>query len=153
MSVDRPYSLSENSTAGFTISPHIAAIVQTDPYVDLYHYYRRRTLAKVPRHFSFFYIFLANRSFAIFTNIDTMGVVGHGLSTAAHGQKTPVLGQHACFPHHGRLPTRSVRSRGEIYITTHQGDLRGLSLPQHGATDIASTAAHGQKMPIPGQRA
>ena len=57
MSVDRPYSLSENSTAGFTISPHIAAIVQTDPYVDLYHYYRRRTLAEVPRHFSFFYFF------------------------------------------------------------------------------------------------
>jgi hypothetical protein len=23
---------------------------------------------------------------------------------------------------------------GEIYITIHQGDLRGLSLPQHGAT-------------------
>ena len=36
-----------------------------------YHYYRRRTLAKVPHHFSFFYFFLANRSFAIFTNIDT----------------------------------------------------------------------------------
>jgi hypothetical protein len=37
-------------------------------------------------------------SFAIFTNIDTMGVVGHGHSTAAHGQKTPVPGQRACFP-------------------------------------------------------
>ena len=43
--------------AGFTIFPHIVAIVHTDPYVDLYHYYRRRTLAKVPRHFSFYYFF------------------------------------------------------------------------------------------------
>ena len=25
---------------------------------------------------------------------------------------------------------------GEIYITIHHVDLRGLSLPQHGATDI-----------------
>ena len=85
-----------------------------------------------------------------------MGVVGHGLSNAAHGRKTPVPGQCACGPHRGRLPTRSVRSNssrgGEIYITIHQGDLRGFSLPQHVATDIASTA-HGRKTPVPGQRA
>ena len=42
---------------------------------------------------------------------------------------------------------------GEIYITIHQGDLRGLLLPQHGATDIASTATHGRKTPALGQRA
>ena len=42
---------------------------------------------------------------------------------------------------------------GEIYITIPQGDLRRLSLPQHGATDIASTAAHGRKTPVLGQRA
>ena len=39
-----------------------------------------------------------------------MGVVGHGLSTAARAWKTPVPGQRACCHHHGRLPTRSVRS-------------------------------------------
>ena len=109
-------------TAGFTIFPHIVAIVHTDPYVDLYHYYHRWTLAKVPRHFSFFYFFLANRSFAIFTNIDTMGVIGHGLSTAAHGQKTPIPGQRACFTHHGQLPTRSVRSN-----SSRGGDLHNNS--------------------------
>ena len=42
---------------------------------------------------------------------------------------------------------------GEFYVTIHQGDLRGLSLPQHGATDIASTAAHGRKTPVLGQQA
>ena len=42
---------------------------------------------------------------------------------------------------------------GEIRITIHQGDLRGLSLPQHGTTNISSTAAHGRKTPILGQRA
>jgi len=52
----------------------------------------------------FFTSFLANRSFAIFTNIDTMGVVGHGLSTAGHDRKTSVPGHRACCPHHGRLP-------------------------------------------------
>jgi hypothetical protein len=42
---------------------------------------------------------------------------------------------------------------GEIYISIHQGDLRGFSLPQHGATDIASTAAHGRKTHVLGKRA
>ena len=143
-------------TAGFTIFPHIVAIVHTDPYVDLYHYYRRRTLAKVPRHFSFFYIFLANRSYAIFTNIH-------------HGRRWPwplyrrprpedaQSGATRLFPTSWATPhlLGSIKfiEGGEIYITTHQGDLRGLSLPQHGATDIASTAAHGQKTPVPEQRA
>jgi hypothetical protein len=38
-------------------------------------------------------------------------------STAAHTRKTPVLGQRACCPHHGQLPTRSVcsNSRGGEY--------------------------------------
>ena len=45
-------------TAGFTIFPHIVAIVHTDPFVvDLYHHYRRRTHTEVPRHFSFFFTF------------------------------------------------------------------------------------------------
>jgi hypothetical protein len=39
--------------------PHIVAIVHTDPYVDLYHYYRRRTLAEVPRHSPFPPFFLS----------------------------------------------------------------------------------------------
>ncbi len=62
----------------FKIFLYIVALVHTAPYVDLYHYYRRRTLAKVPRHFSFLSLFLTNRSFAIFTIIDTMGVVQMG---------------------------------------------------------------------------
>jgi hypothetical protein len=44
-------------TVGFKIFPYIVALVHTAPYVDLYHYYRRRTLAKVPRHFSFLFPF------------------------------------------------------------------------------------------------
>jgi len=40
------------STVVFTIFPYIVALVHTAPYVDLYHHYRRRTLAKVPRHSS-----------------------------------------------------------------------------------------------------
>jgi hypothetical protein len=42
-----------SSTVGFTIFPYIVALVHTAPYVVLYHHYRRRTLAKVPRHSSF----------------------------------------------------------------------------------------------------
>jgi hypothetical protein len=48
-----------NVTAGFTIFPHIVAIVHTDPYVDLYHYYRRRTVAEVPRHSTFPPLFMS----------------------------------------------------------------------------------------------
>ena len=207
-------------TAGFTIFPHIVAIVHTDPFVvDLYHHYRRRTHTEVPRHFSFFFTFFWQTGASRFLRTSTpwaslamaslppptagrrpfrgnalvahiMGdspparfdqirrggeiyitihqgdlrgfsLPQHGAtniaSTAAHGWKPPVLGQRACCPHHGRLPTRSVRSNssrgGEIYITIHQGDLRGFCLPQHGATDIASTAAHGWKTPVLGQLA
>ena len=103
------YAFPHMCTVGFTIFPYIVALVHTAPYVVLYHHYRRRTLAKVPRHFSFFTFFWQTGA-SRFSRTFTMGVVGHGLSTAAHGQKTPVPGQHACFPHHGRLPTRSVRS-------------------------------------------
>ncbi len=39
-------------TVVFTIFPYIVALVHTAPYVDLYHHYRRRTLAKVPRQSS-----------------------------------------------------------------------------------------------------
>ena len=95
-------------TVGFTIFPYIVALVHTAPYVVLYHHYCRRTLAKVPRHFYFFHFFLANRSLAIFTNIDTMGVVGHGLSTAGHGWKTPVPAQRTRSPHHGQRRMSSV---------------------------------------------
>ena len=58
----------------------------------------RRTLAEVPRHFALFHFFL-HRSFAIFTNINTMGVVGHGLSTAAHGRKTRPFRGNALVAH------------------------------------------------------
>ena len=67
-------------------------------------------LAEVPRH-SPFPPFFVNRSFAILMNIDPMVVVGHGLSTTAHAWKTLILRQRACCPHHGGLPTRSVRSK------------------------------------------
>ena len=43
----------EATTAGFTIFLHIVAIVHTDPYLDLYHYFRMRTLTEVPRHSPF----------------------------------------------------------------------------------------------------
>jgi hypothetical protein len=97
-------------TAGCTIFPYFVAIVHTALYVDLYHYYRRWTLAKVPRLSPFPPLFLSNRSFTIFMNIDPIGVVGHGLSTTAHAWKTLFPRQRACCPHHGGLPTRSVRS-------------------------------------------
>ncbi len=69
----------------------------------------------------------------IFTNIDTMGVVGHGLSTATHGRKMPVPGQHSCCPHHGRL-LGSIKfvEGGETYITIHQGDLRVVAATTWG---------------------
>ena len=109
---------------------------------------------------SLYLCFLANR-ITIFTNIDTMGVVGHGLSTAARrprpedarsrAMRLLLLPTSWATPH----PLGSIKfvEGGGIYITIHQGDLRGLSLPQHGATDIASTAAHGRKTPVLGQRA
>ena len=69
----------------------------------------------------------------------------------AHSGATRLMPTSWATPH----PLGSIKfiEGGEIYITTHQGDLRGYLLPQHGATDIASTATHGLFTPIPGQRA
>ena len=103
-------------TAGFTIFPHIVAIVHTDPFVvDLYHHYRRRTHTEVPRHFSFFFTFFWQTGASRFLRTSTPWASLAMASLpppAAHGRKTPVPGQCACCccPHHGRLPTRSVRS-------------------------------------------
>ena len=125
-------------TVGFMIFPYIVALVHTAPYVVQYHHYCRRTLAKVPRHFYFFHFVLAN---AIFTNIDTMGVVGHGLSTAAHGRKTPVPAQCTRSPHNGRRRlssffcdsswegkkySTSARAICGVFAVTQQSNRQGL---------------------------
>ena len=50
---EAPLPAFKHITVAFTIFPYIVALVHTSPYVDLYDHYRRRTLAKVPRHSSF----------------------------------------------------------------------------------------------------
>ena len=94
-------------TVGVTIFPY-RSVVHTAPNVVLYHHYIGGLSPKFHVTSIFFTFFLANRSLAIFTNIDTMGVVGHGLSTAAHGRKTPVPAQRTRSPHHRRRRLSSV---------------------------------------------
>jgi hypothetical protein len=84
-------------------------------------------------------------------NIDPMGVVGHGLSTTAHAWKTLIPRQPACCPHHGdSSPAQFDQTYpgGEMKSMFYLGDLRGLSLPHHGATAMASTVANAWKMPV-----
>ena len=124
------YNTANNSTAGFTIFPHIVAIENTDPYVDLYNYYRRQTLVEVPRHSPFPLHFFVNRSFTIFMNIDPMGVVGRrsfrGNALVAHtmGDSPPAQFDQT-YPGGG----------DEKYS-------------HHGATAMASTVANAWKMPV-----
>ena len=88
----------------------LVAIVHTAPYVDICEITFVGGLSPKFHVTSVSPPFLSNQSFAIYMNIDTMGIVGHGLSTDAHAWMTPVPRQRDCCPHHGRLPTRSVRS-------------------------------------------
>jgi hypothetical protein len=44
------------------------------------------------------------------------------------------------------------RGGGDLHNNS-PGRFEGVVLPQHGATDIASTTAHGRKTPVLGQRA
>jgi hypothetical protein len=77
------------------ISPHspCVALVHKSPYVDT-PLLLWGALAKVPHHFPF-PPFFVKPDFAIFTNINTMGVIviGHGLSTAAHTWNMLIPGQ------------------------------------------------------------
>ena len=104
----------------------------------------------------FLLLFLANRSFVIFTNLTPWASLAMASLPPPTARRRPFRGNGLVSHIMGDSPPArfdQIHRGGEIYITTHQGDLRGLSLPQHGATNIASTTTHGRKTPVLGQRA
>ena len=58
---------------GFSRNRDSVAMVHKAPYVDLYHFHRRPTLPKVPRHSPFLFFFWGKPELHNFYNIDTMG--------------------------------------------------------------------------------
>ena len=84
-------------------------------------------------------------------NIDPMVVVGHGLSTTAHAWKM-LIPRNALVAHTmGDSPPAQFDQTypgGEMKSIFYLGDLRGLSLPHHVATAMASTFANAWTMPV-----
>jgi hypothetical protein len=125
-------------------------LVHKSPYVGLYHYYRGG-LSPTFQVTSLF--FGASRFLRTSTPWASSAMAslplpmpgrrpfrGNALVAPIMGDSPPVRFDQI-HPGWGDLPN------------FHQGDLRGLSRPQHGATAMASTAVHTWKTPVPGQRA
>ena len=145
-------------TVVFTIFPYIVALVHTAPYVDLYHHYRRRTLAKVPRHSSICPFFHKSE-----LSYDTRFLP----SSTHHGRRRPgplpppmsgicpfwcnvrvppIMGDDVCS---WFVVIRAGRGKNTVLLPER---FEGFSLRHNNQTAKASTAANGRGTPIPGQR-
>ena len=143
---------------GFTIFPYIVALVHTAPYVVLYHHYRRRTFAKVPRHSSFCPFF--SQTGAIVRSRFLPSSTHHGRCRPGplppsmagicpfrrNARVTPIMGDNVCS---WFVVILAGRGKNTVLLP---GRFEGFSPRHNNQTVTASTAANGRWTPVPAQR-
>ncbi len=138
----------------------IVALVHTAPYVDLYHHYRRRTLAKVPRQSSIRPP-LFHKLGALYDMRLLPSSTHHG--RCRPGPLPPPMAAICPFRRNARVPPimgddgcsrlvviRAGRGKNTVLLP---GRFEGFSLRHNNQTARASTAANGWNMPVLAQRA